>query len=246
VLHESNFFSLDKKSKIDGFLTGEEELFRAYSFALRIGDYTPTPVRTEKGYCILSPFEERPFEKDKPKDFVDSIPALENLWKSYMTAGATSQAARYMVSEISKKIDDEKMDFAKAAETVGFKYKESSYFKLTDKTIPEFPDEKNLIPMVFEQIDQRIPASSPPLEFLPLSDRDILIYREADEKKPTEEEYLANLSAYSRRLASSAYAKTFEEWLRVTAKKANIEPTMEKENEEKRRKEEAQKKNPAQ
>jgi len=240
VLHESDFFSLDDESRIDGFLTGSEKDFREIAFAMPLGEVSNFPVRTEKGYCILGPFAERPYEEGKTEGFAKALPGTEEFWKDALSNGYAAAIAHNISSTISKKMTDDNLDFTAACKALSFEFEETDYFKKTTETLAGFEDEVGLPAMISMGLDRRDPTTNEPVDLLPLSDRTILMYRLASEKKPSEEEFLASAAEYRQRIMSGRGARAYEEWIQALAQQANIDPKDELRR-DKERLEEAQK-----
>ena len=227
VLHESNFFSLDKDSRIDGFLTGSEEDFRNAAFRTPLGEVGFQPVRTEKGYCILSPFAEKPYEQGKARGFAEALSGVEDVWKVFLSSAYAGGIARHISTTVAEKMTDDEIDFAAACEEAGFVFEETDYFKLTDETIAGLEEEKDLIRTISSRLEQRDPTTTEPVDMFRLSSDEVMLYRLVSKKPPSEEEFVANISGYNRRLMSMRGARAYEEWLQALVRESNIEPIAE-------------------
>ena len=237
LLRESDYFSADPESRIDGFLTGSEEVFRYATFYVELGEVS-TPIPTEKGYCILSPFAEKPQERFARKDFTE-VPDIA--WVRDKSADAVNNIALSVSTEINDKVSEGGLDFESAVKELGFVFEETDYFKITDESIPELEDYPRLRFRLPQLLDARDPLSAEATDIELLPDNSSLIYHLVDEIRPTDEEFLKEIHKYELRIRPRKRANTYEEWLHAVAKKAGIDPIDERKVDKLRQEEELKK-----
>ena len=155
VLRESDFFSLDDETRIDSFLTGEEEDFRLVAAHTYLGQIAARPVKTTKGFCILAPVAVKPYKTGALKPFAEAKDQLVELQEASMERRTMNNVRQYFDEQIAKTMKDEGVTFEEAAASLGLELKETGYFKMTDKDIEGFEEEERLPAKMSTALERR-------------------------------------------------------------------------------------------